>query len=66
MNLANTTWQYIDWNELSNSINPNEYRFEFKDVSEITVLRILKRLKKNVSSGCDEIPPSLMWMGLRK
>ena len=60
MNLANTTWPYIDWNELSNSINPNEYRFEFKDVSEITVLCILKKLKKNVSSGYDEIPALLI------
>ena len=60
MNLADTTWQYIDWNELSNSVNPNEYRFEFKNVSEITVLRILKKLNKNVSSGYDEIPASLI------
>ena len=40
--------------------HPNEYRFEFKDVSEITVVRILKKLKKNVSSGYDEIPASLI------
>ena len=58
--LVDSTWGHYDCFELRKKINPAHFSFGLEKVSERTVPRILKKLKRNTSLGYDYIPTSLI------
>ena len=52
---TNTTWRPI-----KRQVNSTQHQFAFEEVTEKTVLKHLKNLKRNSATGHDDIPPSFL------
>lgn len=59
--LINSIWRNHDHQYLQSRLNQNAgCVFKFKEITSSEVKSILKKLKRNKASGCDEIPVSLI------
>ena len=60
LSLSDIVWKAQDHSQLHQKMNPNNNSFEFTATSPREVLAIIKKLKRKVSEGYDEIPASLI------
>ena len=60
LSLSDIVWKAQDHSELQQKMNPNNKYFEFTPTSSREVLAIMKKIKRKVSEGYDEIPASLV------
>ena len=60
LSLSDIVWKAQDHSQLYQKMNPNNNSFEFTATSHHEVLAIIKKMKRKVSEGYDEIPASLI------
>ncbi len=58
--LSDIVWKAQDHSELHEKMNPNNKSFQFTATSPWEVLAVIKKMKRKVSEGYDEIPASLI------
>eukprot|EP00794_Sanderia_malayensis_P020782 gene20782-22810_t len=58
--LSDIVWKAQDHSELYEKMNPSNESFQFTATSPCEVLAVIKRMKRKVSEGYDEIPASLV------
>ena len=60
LSLSDIVWKAQDHSELHEKMNPSNKSFQFTATNPCEVLAVIKKMKRKVSEGYDEIPASLV------